>query len=162
MEDTRDVLADVKVGLEIEFYLFEGTPSGSAIPQTSDVGGYFDLMPTDRGEDARLAIVGAMDAMGIPIASAHHEHGPGQHEIDLDDLGALAAADALTTMRTVTRHIAAGLGLHATFMPKPAETLAGSGLPRLPEVSADRRSGAGRRRRARTRSTRTRSSPSAG
>jgi glutamine synthetase len=128
IEDTKDILGDVKVGLEIEFYLFENMPSGSSIPETSDVSGYFDLSPTDRGEDARLAIVSALETMGIAIASAHHEHGRGQHEIDLKDLDALAAADALTTMRTVARHVAAGMGLHATFMPKPAETLAGSGF----------------------------------
>jgi glutamine synthetase len=78
--------------------------------------------------------------MGVPIASAHHEHGHGQHEIDLKDLDPLGAADALTTMRTVARHVAAGMGLNATFMPKPGETLAGSGLHvylRFPKTESD-------------------------
>ncbi len=127
LEDSRDVLVGVKVGLEVEFYLFEGDGPGG-MPRTSDVGGYFDLHPTDRGEDARLAIVSALESMGVPVASAHHEHGAGQHEIDLRDLDPLSAADALTTMRTVARHVAAGMGLNATFMPKPGETLAGSGV----------------------------------
>jgi glutamine synthetase len=34
----------------------------------------------------------------------------------------------LVTLRTVAKHVAARHGLHATFMPKPAEHLAGSGV----------------------------------
>jgi glutamine synthetase len=34
----------------------------------------------------------------------------------------------LITLRTVAKHVAARHGLHATFMPKPAEHLAGSGV----------------------------------
>ncbi|MFY9779543.1 MAG: hypothetical protein WAJ85_03410, partial [Candidatus Baltobacteraceae bacterium] len=61
-------------------------------------------------------------------SSAHHEHGAGQHEIDIKDTGVLSAADALITTRTVAKHVAARHGLHATFMPKPLESLAGSGI----------------------------------
>jgi glutamine synthetase len=66
--------------------------------------------------------------MGIPISSAHHEHGAGQHELDLAASGVLAMADRLLTVRGVVRRIAQRHGLHATFMPKPLEDSAGSGL----------------------------------
>ncbi|GAC1311503.1 MAG: type I glutamate--ammonia ligase [Vulcanimicrobiaceae bacterium] len=128
IEDARDVIANVRSGLEIEFYLFDIDPEKQPTTRSNDVGSYFDINESDRGETARLEIVLALEAMGYGVSSAHHEHGAGQHEIDLKDCGPLAAADALITVRTVAKHIAARHDLHATFMPKPMETLAGSGV----------------------------------
>ena len=118
----------MRVGLEIEFYLFERKDGDGASTATSDVGSYFDFSANDRGEEARNAIVAALRAMGVPIASAHHEHGAGQHEIDVAHDDPLAAADHALTLRTIAKHVAADFGLEATFMPKPLEERAGSGL----------------------------------
>jgi glutamine synthetase len=128
IEDQRELLTSVRSGLEIEFYLFALDDDGTPTTRTSDAGSYFDVSECDRGEAARTEIVMTLEAMGLSVASAHHEHGAGQHEIDLNEVGVLAAADALTTIRTVAKHVAARYGLHATFMPKPLETLAGSGI----------------------------------
>jgi glutamine synthetase len=122
VESARAVLPKLAIGLEVEFYLFEGGTN------TSDVGSYFDFSANDRGEDARSAIVAALQSMGIPVASAHHEIGAGQHEIDLAFVDPLAAADNVLTLRTIAKHVAASFGLDATFMPKPLEDRAGSGL----------------------------------
>ncbi|HZV77422.1 MAG TPA: glutamine synthetase family protein [Candidatus Babeliales bacterium] len=116
------------VALEMEFYLFERKNGDAASTATSDVGSYFDFSPNDRGEEARNAIVAALRAMGVPIASAHHEHGAGQHEIDVAHDDPLAAADHALTLRTIAKHVAADFGLEATFMPKPLAERAGSGL----------------------------------
>ena len=128
IDDASDVLAGATSGLEIEFYLFDLAPDGTPTTNSNDVGSYFDSDESDRGEAARLEIVTALESMGIGVASAHHEHGSGQHEIDVKDTGLLAAADALCTVRTAAKYVAARHGLHATFMPKPTETLAGSGI----------------------------------
>jgi glutamine synthetase len=122
LEGARAVLPALAIGLEVEFYLFEGGT------KTSDVGSYFDFSANDRGEDARSAIVAALQSMGIAVASAHHEIGAGQHEIDLAFVDPLAAADNVLTLRTIAKHVAASFGLDATFMPKPLEERAGSGL----------------------------------
>jgi len=113
----------LQVGLEVEFYLFE-----SASTRSLDVGSYFDFSPNDRGEEARSAIVAALEAMDVPVAASHHEHGNGQHEIDLPHGEPLAAADHLLTIRNVAKQVASRYGLDATFMPKPLEHQAGSGL----------------------------------
>ena len=128
IEDARDVLTGTQVGLEIEFYLFALDELGAPTTVTTDAGSYFDSSESDRGERARIEVVTALQAMGISVASAHHEHGAGQHEVDLNDAAVLPAADALITVRTVAKQVAAQHGLHATFMPKPLETLAGSGV----------------------------------
>jgi glutamine synthetase len=128
LEAARDVLVGVRAGLEVEFYLFELDAEGEPTVHTSDVGSYFDSDESDRGERARLEIATTLEAMGLSIASAHHEHGAGQHEIDLNEAPILTAADALITTRIVAKHVAARHNLHATFMPKPLETRAGSGV----------------------------------
>lgn len=118
----------LNVGLEAEFYLFARQVGDAGSTTTTDVGSYFDFSANDRAEEARNAIVAALQSMGVPIASAHHEHGAGQHEIDIAHDEPLAAADHALTMRTIAKHVAAGFDLDATFMPKPLEDRAGSGL----------------------------------
>ena len=126
--ESAGALAGLQVGLEVEFYLFARAPGSGALTSTSDVGSYFDFSANDRGEEARNAIVAALQSMGVPVASAHHEHGAGQHEIDVAHDAPLAAADHALTLRTLAKHVAAAFDLDATFMPKPLEDRAGSGL----------------------------------
>jgi glutamine synthetase len=121
--ERASALEGLRIGLEIEFYLFA---RGSTA--TADVGSYFDFSANDRGEEARNAMVAALQSMGVPIASAHHEHGAGQHEIDVAHDDPLVAADHALTLRTIAKHVAADFDLDATFMPKPLEEHAGSGL----------------------------------
>jgi glutamine synthetase len=128
IEDCGKLVPDLALAIEVEFYLFEAIESEYGSTRTSDVGSYFDFSANDRGEDARSAIVSGLESMGVAVESAHHEHGAGQHEIDFPHVPLLEAADALLTLRTIAKHVAAGYGLEATFMPKPAEDRAGSGL----------------------------------
>ncbi|MBV8499701.1 MAG: glutamine synthetase beta-grasp domain-containing protein, partial [Candidatus Eremiobacteraeota bacterium] len=81
--ESAGALRGERIGLEIEFYLFEQRGGDGTSTATSDVGSYFDFSANDRGEEARNAIVAALREMGVPISSAHHEHGAGQHEIDV-------------------------------------------------------------------------------
>jgi glutamine synthetase len=128
LEDAGDVVQRVLTGLEVEFYLFQLGADGTPTTRTNDSGSYFDFSPSDRGDEARLAMSAALEAMGIAVSSAHHEHGSGQHELDLAAASVLATADRLVTVRGVVKRIAERHGMHATFMPKPREDSAGSGL----------------------------------
>jgi glutamine synthetase len=126
--ESASTLNGQRVAFEVEFYLFERASGAGASTVTSDVGSYFDFSANDRGEEARNAMVAALRAMGVPISSAHHEHGAGQHEIDVAHDDPLAAADHVLTLRTIAKHVAADFELEATFMPKPLADFAGSGL----------------------------------
>ena len=128
LDDAADAIIGLESAIEVEFYLFERERNGTPTTHTNDAGSYFDFSPSDRGDDARTAMVAALEAMGIPVATAHHEHGAGQHEIDVAARTPLQTADALVTMRSVVKQIATQHDLHATFMPKPLEASAGSGL----------------------------------
>jgi len=116
------------VGPECEFFLFQCDSLGRPTTNTHDEAGYFDLAPTDNGELARIDMVKTLMDMGFKIEAAHHENGPGQHEIDFKYSDALKAADNIVTFKLAVKVIAKKYGLHATFMPKPLGSECGSGM----------------------------------
>jgi len=115
-------------GPEAEFFMFHTDGNGGPTLHTHDQGGYFDLAPTDLGENARRDMVLSLEQMGLEIEASHHEVAPGQHEIDFKYSDALRTADDLSTFRFVVRTVAQRHGLYATFMPKPIAMINGSGM----------------------------------
>jgi glutamine synthetase len=119
----------VQVGAEIEFFLFNGEDGdGLRRPRPLDDGAYFDLTPLDEGSDFRRRTIDHLESLGIPVKASHHEVAPSQHEIQLAHTDALSMADAITTFRLAVKEVASELGLFATFMPKPLQEHAGSGM----------------------------------
>jgi glutamine synthetase len=115
-------------GPELEFFLFQRDEDGNPTTQTHDAGGYFDLLPVDRGEECRRDITNALEAMGYNVEAAHHEVAPGQHEIDFRYADVLSTADRAAVFRLVVKKYARDHQLHATFMPKPIFGENGSGM----------------------------------
>jgi glutamine synthetase len=133
IEATGELSELYRVSAELEFYLLDG--SGEPIDQA----GYFD----DQSGPGLAVVKAAADelaASGVPVISAHHEGGPGQFELDLGPLDALALADALVTAKESLRRLATEVGLVATFMAQPLSGRPGSGLhlhQRVGEVLVD-------------------------
>jgi glutamine synthetase len=120
--------SDFNLGPEPEFFLFKLDQAGEPTLELNDNGGYFDLAPTDLGENCRRDIVLELEEMGFEIEASHHEVAPGQHEIDFKYADALSACDQIQTFKLVVKTIARKHGLHATFMPKPLFGVNGSGM----------------------------------
>jgi glutamine synthetase len=118
----------MNVGSEPEFFLFKTDANGYPTHEVNDQGGYFDLAPTDLGENCRRDIVLTLEEMGFEVEASHHEVAAGQHEIDFKYADAIKAADQIQTFKLVVRTIARKHGLHATFMPKPLYGMNGSGM----------------------------------
>lgn len=116
------------IGTEPEFFLFKLDENGDPSLELNDHGGYFDLAPTDLGENCRRDIVLELEEMGFEIEASHHEVAPGQHEIDFKYSDALKHADDIQTFKLVVKTIARKHNLHATFMPKPLFGVNGSGM----------------------------------
>jgi len=119
------------VGAEPEFFMFKSNGEEelhNISTALHDQGGYFDLMPVDKGEEARKDIVISLEKMGFEVEAAHHEVASSQHEIDFRYGEATTLADHLITFKTTTKTIALKHGLNATFMPKPYEKINGSGM----------------------------------
>ncbi|WP_096154554.1 MULTISPECIES: type I glutamate--ammonia ligase [Bacillus] len=126
MEDLG--FTDFNLGPEPEFFLFKLDEKGEPTLELNDKGGYFDLAPTDLGENCRRDIVLELEEMGFEIEASHHEVAPGQHEIDFKYADAITACDYIQTFKLVVKTIARKHGLHATFMPKPLFGVNGSGM----------------------------------
>lgn len=116
------------IGAEPEFFLFKLDENWEPTLELNDHGGYFDLAPTDLGENCRRDIVLELEEMGFEIEASHHEVAPGQHEIDFKYSDALKHADDIQTFKLVVKTIARKHNLHATFMPKPLFGVNGSGM----------------------------------
>lgn len=116
------------IGTEPEFFLFKLDEKGDPSLELNDRGGYFDLAPTDLGENCRRDIVLELEEMGFEIEASHHEVAPGQHEIDFKYSDAVKHCDDIQTFKLVVKTIARKHNLHATFMPKPLFGVNGSGM----------------------------------
>ena len=112
---------------DIEFFYFAPPQPGQA-PQPLDEGGFFDLTTTDVAGSLRKETIHTLEKLSIPVGSSFHEDAPSQHEIDLRHTDALGMADSIMTFRLVVKEVAAKQGVHATFMPKPFESVQGSGM----------------------------------
>ena len=128
LKKASDMGYDFNIGPECEFFLFEKDENGFPTTITRDKGSYFELGPTDLGEEARSDICVALEEMGYTVEASHHEVGNGQHEIDFKYGDALKAADDIQTFKLAVKSIADRHGLYATFMPKPLYGEAGSGM----------------------------------
>ncbi|MGH2520461.1 MAG: glutamine synthetase family protein, partial [Chloroflexota bacterium] len=131
LAEAEAVGLDFRVSCEFEFFLLDnqGLPTELAPGRLhpSDAESYYSI-PTDRGARLCHEVTKALQASGITVAATHHEVAPGQHEIDLGELPALRAADAIATLKIALRAYGRRENLLATFMPKPLAELSGSGL----------------------------------
>jgi glutamine synthetase len=73
--------------------------------------------------------VTTLESMGVPVKYHHHEvGGPGQCEIETPLMRLLPAADAVQTIKYVSKMVARQAGQTVTFMPKPLYGEAGNGM----------------------------------
>lgn len=128
VKEAADMGFEFNVGPECEFFLFQLDEEGNPTTKTGDVAGYFDMGPSDQGEQCRRDICLALEDMGYEIEASHHEVAEGQHEIDFRFDEVVKTADNVVTFKHVVKTYARRHGLHATFMPKPVFGINGSGM----------------------------------
>ncbi|MGQ0656576.1 MAG: glutamine synthetase family protein [Chromatiales bacterium] len=126
------------VAVELEFYLVDRrrTRSGKPQPPLSPVTGEREASTQVYGmkeiddyatflEDVRRAA----EAQGLPADTAVSEYAPGQYEVNLRHRAdPVAACDDAFLLKRLLKGVANRHGMEATFMAKPYEELAGSGL----------------------------------
>lgn len=127
-EKLKAIGCTCEIGTRCEFYLFKTDMEGNPTRIPYDNGGYLDISPMDKCEDARREICLALEEMGLNPTSSCHKSGPGQNEIDFAVSSPLAAADNMMHYKAVVQTIAASHGLYASFMPKPLANEIGSAL----------------------------------
>ena len=131
----RSLKHEVKVGLEVEWYLARveeerlddehvGVPGIRGRPvRTSPIEpgySYHSETNMDLMHPVFEALAGAYAKLGLPLRSIENEWGPGQVECTFGAQEALRTADDLVLFRTATRQVCRRLGCFATFMARPA------------------------------------------
>ena len=117
-----------EMGTRCEFYLFELNEKGEPTKIPHDNGGYLDVAPLDKCENARREICLSLEEMGLSPKSSCHKHGPGQNEIEFRENEPVTASDDMAHYKTVVKSVSAQSGLFASFMPKPLQNEHGSAL----------------------------------
>ena len=115
----------LNVGPEIEYFYFD---NDDADPVPQDNAGYFDLTPYDSARDLRRNTTLTLEKMSIPVEYSYHAVAPSQNGIQLRYSEARTTADNIMTTRLVIKQAAFEEGMYASFMPKPFNGTAGSGL----------------------------------
>lgn len=113
------------VGFEPEGYIVrdvESEPMLVGRPQFATLDGL------DLQSDFMHDVLTYLREAGIETPQWSEEYGPGQIEINLRHARPVEAADALVAFKSAFRALARRHGLVGTFMPKPFEDQAGSGL----------------------------------
>jgi glutamine synthetase len=115
-------------GPEIEFFLLKPNPDGALLPVVPyDRTGYFDA-PSQVGASLLRQIAETLAAFDIQVDAMHHEIAPGQLELDLHYSDALQTADSVVTFRLAVKAVAQRNGFASTFLAKPFQEAAGSGM----------------------------------
>jgi glutamine synthetase len=133
---------EYRVSAEFEFFVFEDRDGAGAARRPLapvDRSGYFEVQDSRAANLCREAI-DALASFGVEVEASHGEVGPGQHEIDIAEQGALEAADAIVALKWALRSLAHREHMLVSFMPKPLEDAPGSGL-HISQVLVDRQSG---------------------
>lgn len=118
----------MKIGPEVEFFLFKTDEHSNILNVKSEKAGYYDINQCHNHDETMIEMLQALQDAGFEIDALHHEGAPFQHEIDLGYDDILKTADKLITFKFITKTIAENFGFKASFMPKPIYGQNGSGL----------------------------------
>jgi glutamine synthetase len=126
------------VALELEFYFVdpERTPAGHAQPPPSRLTGRREhrtqinsMADLDSVSDILSEITATCAEQDVPTGAALAEYGPSQWEVNLRHVAdARLACDQAIRFKRIVKGVALRHGLEATFMAKPYEDMAGSGM----------------------------------
>ncbi|HEY4376059.1 MAG TPA: glutamine synthetase family protein, partial [Acidimicrobiales bacterium] len=124
IERAAELGFQVKIGAELEFFLFKDTYGEAAAKHYRDLVPHSDwiedyhILQTTRDEYLIRQIRNGMDGAGVPVEFSKGEAGKGQHEINLTYAEALEMADRNTIYKNGTKEIADAHGRAVTFMAK--------------------------------------------
>ena len=124
------------VAPEVEFYLVKPVkdPRDALVPATGQDGRLesggesFSIDALDKFEDFFSTLRKSCAKANIQLEGLIHEMGPGQIELNVGHGDALQKADQLFLLKRAVKACALKCGMTATFMAKPIEEAAGSGL----------------------------------
>lgn len=124
VEAAAELGLTVKIGAELEFFLFKDTYAEArqkdykGLTPHSDWIEDYHILQTTRDEHVIRQIRNGMDAAGVPVEFSKGEAGYGQHEINLVYADALEMADRHAIYKNGVKEIADANEVSVTFMAK--------------------------------------------
>jgi len=127
---------------EIEGFIFDGTDAEKKFFQTQrfdyvNTGGYYHSLPGDPLRTFIDTTAEVLRAVGFENEKDHPEVAPSQFEINYGYGEVVAAADQIQLYKLICRQVATGLGVTASFLPKPVVGVNGSGMHTNVSISKD-------------------------
>jgi glutamine synthetase len=127
---------------EIEGFVFHGVDAEQTYSETGEfelvnTGGYYHSLPGDPLRAFIDTVAEVQRAMGFENEKDHPEVAPSQFEINYSYGEVVAAADTIALYKLICRQVATGLGMTASFLPKPVVGVNGSGMHTNVSVSKD-------------------------
>jgi glutamine synthetase len=117
---------------ELEGFLLDGIDAEQAYGeegfQLVTTGGYFHTLPLDKLRIFIDTTAEVLRAMGFKNEKDHPEVAPSQFEINFSYTDVVQACDNVLLYKLVCRQVAHGMGMTATFLPKPIQGLNGNGM----------------------------------
>lgn len=91
-------------------------------------GGYYHSLPLDELRQFIDRTAEAIRAMGFRNEKDHAEVAPSQFEINFSYTDVVRACDQILIYKLVCRQVAEQMGMTATFLPKPQQSINGNGM----------------------------------
>jgi glutamine synthetase len=117
---------------EIEGFLVEGQSAEQLYEENGfklvSSGGYYHSLPMDTLRQFIDASAEAQRALGFKNEKDHPEVAPSQFEMNFSYADVVRAADNVQLYKLICRQVARSMGHTATFLPKPAVGINGSGM----------------------------------
>lgn len=132
----------LNIANEIEGFIFKGAKAEQRYAETGQLefistSGYYHSLP---GDPLRTFIDTAAEvqrAMGFANEKDHPEVAPAQFEMNYSYTEALIAADQVQLYKLISRQVAHRLDMTASFLPKPATGINGSGMHTNMSISSN-------------------------
>ena len=118
---------------EIEGFLFNGADAEARYHESAkfdyvNTGGYYHSLPGDPLRTFIDTTAEVQRAMGFQNEKDHPEVAPSQFEINYGYGEVVAAADQIQLYKLICRQVATGMGMTASFLPKPVVGVNGNGM----------------------------------
>ena len=130
IERARDAGFELKIGIELEYFLVRQTEDGGieiADPLDTLEQPCYDIRALTRSFDFVSDVMRHVNSLGWEMYATDHEDANGQFEQNFDFADALTTCDRAVFYRYMVEALAQERGLIATFMPKPFAHLTGNG-----------------------------------
>ena len=121
------------VAVEIEGFLFSGINAEQTYRSNEgfkfvSTGGYYHSLPQDPLRMFIDKFAAAQRALGFENEKDHPEVAPSQFELNFSYSDAVVSGDQIQLYKLMAKQIATGMGMTASFLPKPVADINGNGM----------------------------------